>query len=183
MSSRRAARGLSLVELVVFIVVLGVAFAGMLVLYNQLTRASIDPLVRKQALALASSVMEEVQLRAFTFCDPDDPAVHTATVPGDCGTQEVIGVEGGETRATFDNVSDYHGLQMGAGTADPVTTAAGTTVDGTADYFVAVTVAQAGLAAINATESLLIAVTARHVPSGTAVTLQGYRTRYAPRSP
>ena len=173
MSSRRAARGLSLVELVVFIVVLGVASTGMLVLYNQLTRASVDPLVRKQALALASSVLEEIQLRAFTFCDPDDPAVHAANAPGDCATQEVIGVEAGETRATFDNVSDYHGLQMGSGTADPVTTAAGTTLDGTANYFVGVTVAPA----------LLIAVTARHVPSGTAVTLQGYRTRYAPRNP
>lgn len=183
MSTRRAARGLSLLELVVFIVVLGVAFAGMLVIYNQLTRASVDPLVRKQALALASSMLEEIQLRAFTFCDPGDAAVHTATAPGDCTTPEAIGVEGGETRVTFDNVSDYHGLQMGSGTADPITTAGGTTVDGTADYFVAVTVAQAALAPIGAAESLLVTVTARHVPSGATVALQGYRTRYAPRNP
>lgn len=183
MSSRRAARGLSLVELVVFIVVLGVAFAGMLVLYNQLTRASVDPLVRKQALAIASSLMEEIQLRAFTFCDPGDPAVHTATTPGDCTTPEAIGIEAGETRSTFDNVSDYHGFQMGSGTGDPITTAGGTAIDGTADYFVAVTVAETTLAPINATESLLITVTARHVPSGTSVALQGYRTRYAPRTP
>lgn len=181
--SRRRAAGLSLVELVVFIVVLGAAFTGMLVLYNQLTRASIDPLVRKQALAIASSVLEEIELRAFTFCDPDDPAVHTATIPGDCATPEVVGTEGGETRASFDNVSDYQGFQMGSGTGNPITTAGGTTIDGTADYFVGVTVAEAGLAPINAPESLLITVTARHVPSGATVELQGYRTRYAPRNP
>jgi MSHA pilin protein MshD len=182
MSSRRASRGLSLVEIVVFMVVVGVAFAGMLVLYNQLTRASIDPLVRKQTLAIASSMLEEVALRAFTFCDPDDPAVHTAATPGDCATPEIVGAEG-ETRATFDNVSDYHGFQMGSGTGNPITTAGGATVDGTADYFVGVTIAETALAPIAAAESLLVTVTARHVPSGATVTLQGYRTRYAPRNP
>ena len=35
-------RGLSLIEVVVFIVVLGIALAGMAVLYNQLTLASVD---------------------------------------------------------------------------------------------------------------------------------------------
>lgn len=182
MSSSRAQRGLSLVEVVVFIVVLGLGFAGILVLYHQLTRASVDPLVRKQALAVASSLLEEIQLRAFTYCDPDDPAVHTASLPGDCATPEGIGAEG-ETRATFDNVNDYHGFQMGSGTADPISTVAGVTVDGLADYHVASSVANTVLDTIGGGAALLVTVTATHVPSQTAVTLQGYRTRYAPNRP
>src|SRR6478735_7116648 len=67
--------GMSLIEVVVFIVVLGLALAGVMILYSQATRASADPLVRKQALAIASSLLEEIELRAFTLCDPDDPNV------------------------------------------------------------------------------------------------------------
>src|SRR3970040_826346 len=94
MSSSRQ-RGLSLIETVIFIVVLGIGIAGMAILYNQLTLASVDPLVRKQAVAIANSLMEEIQLRPFTFCDPDDPVVFTAASPAGCGTPEGGGADGG----------------------------------------------------------------------------------------
>src|SRR4051812_39097708 len=76
--------GLSLIEVVVFIVVLGIGFAAILTLYNSLTTASVDPMVRKQALAIASSLLEEIELRAFTYCDPDDANVYTATSSAGC---------------------------------------------------------------------------------------------------
>jgi MSHA pilin protein MshD len=178
--SRRRCAGFSLVEVVVFIVVLGLGIAAIAVLYNRLTLASVDPLVRKQALAIASSLMEEIQLRAFTTCDPDDANVFG---PGPCVVTEGPGPEAGETRTTFDNVNDYHGFQMGSGTGNPVTTAGGVTVDGMADYLVTASIAESALAPVAAADSLLVTVTATHVPSGTAVTLQGYRTRYAPNNP
>lgn len=119
MSSSRQ-RGLSLVEVVVFIVVLGIGLAGMAVVYNQLTLASVDPVVRKQAVAIANSLMEEIQLRPFTFCDPDDALVFTETSATGCtspanresGAPTPIGPDAGETRSgatMFDNVSDYNG--------------------------------------------------------------------------
>ncbi len=107
MSIRRRSTGFSLIEVVVFIVVLGIAFVGMLVLYNRVTSASVDPMVRKQALAIASSLLEEIELRAHTFCDPDDPNVYTATSTAGCTIIEAIGPEAGETRYSvprFDNV-------------------------------------------------------------------------------
>jgi len=193
MSSRRQ-RGLSLIEVVIFIVVLGVAFAGMLILYNQVTKASVDPMIRKQALALASSLLEEIELQAYTICDPDDPAVYTATVIGDCATGEVLGAEGAESRyssvARFDNVSDYNNFRMGSG--EPIADADIKTVDGTtigalANYHVAVTIAQIDSnelgAEIPTGEALRIRVVATHVPTGIQVVLQGYRARYAPKSP
>lgn len=193
MSSRRSSTGFSLIEVVVFIVVLGIAFVGMLLLYSSTTRASVDPLIRKQALALATSLLEEIELRAFTICDPDDPSVYTATTPppAGCTTFEVIGVEGGETRYAdprFDNVSDYHDFKMGSGQTDAdIKTADGTIIGALSNYSVTVTVAAIGAnelgASIPATEALSIIVIATHVPTGTSVSLQGYRTRYAPNSP
>jgi len=193
MSPRRSSAGFSLIEVVVFIVVLGIGIAGILVLFNQVTRASVDPMVRKQALAIASSLLEEIELHAFTYCDPDDPSVYTANSTADCDPTkiEVIGKEtfsppGTEDRysstAPFDNVNDYHGFSM----ADAnIKSADGTPISGLTGYSVSVSVANAGgdFSLADATDALRITVTALHVPTGTTVSLQGYRLRYAPKSP
>ena len=182
MCSRRQG-GFSLLEAVIFIVVLGIGIAGMAILYNQLTLASVDPLIRKQALAIANSVMEEIQLRAFTFCDPDDPQVFTATAPGDCGTQEGIGQEGGETRYAdprYDNVSDYAGFSM-AGIVD----VNGAPVAGLGGYSASVAIQNSGgdfPAGIPADAALRITVTVA-APANVSVVLQGYRLRYVPNAP
>lgn len=175
---------MSLIEVVVFIVVLGIGIAGTVVLFNQVTESSVDPVVRKQTLAIAASLLEEIELRPFTTCDPDDPNVFG---PGPCTTPEVIGPDG-ETRYAapgFDNVNDYHGFSMAAAN---IRGADGTFITGLGDYAVdPVTVQNAGgvapFAGIPADEVLLITVTARHMPTGVAVSLQGYRFRYAPNSP
>lgn len=202
-ATKRRSAGWSLIEVVVFIVVLGIGMAGMVVLFNQLTRASVDPMVRKQAVALASSLLEEIQLRAFTYCDPDEPAVYTATAAttAECGGVashvENPGPEnfgGTEDRYSatlpFDNVNDYNSFAMGSGQTDPnIRTADNNTIGALSNYSVTVTVAPiANAAELNGTivtlaDALLITVTATHVPTGTIVSLQGYRTRYAPNSP
>ncbi|MGH8637938.1 MAG: type IV pilus modification PilV family protein [Burkholderiales bacterium] len=182
MCSKRQ-RGLSLIETVIFIVVLGIGIAGLAILYNQLTLASVDPLIRKQAVAIASSLMEEIQLRPFTFCDPDDPLVYTAASPVACGTPEGIGDEG-ESRygpTFFDNVSDYHDFSM-LGSIQDISNA---TINGLTGYSAQVQIVAAGgdfPAAIPADEALRITVTVTG-PANTQVVLQGYRLRYAPNSP
>jgi MSHA pilin protein MshD len=183
--SARRERGISLIEAIVFIIVIGIGVAGIVTLYGQLTRASVDPVVRKQALAIATSLMEEIQLRGFTFCDPDDPAVYTASSPAGCATQEGIGPEGGETRygaTQFDNVSDYDGFAM-AGSIQDITNA---TITGLSGYSASVSVTQPTgteiLTSIPATEQLKIVVAVTG-PAGVTVSLQGYRTRYAPNTP
>jgi MSHA pilin protein MshD len=56
-------RGISLIELIMFIVIVSVGVAGILVVMNQVMRDSADPLLRKQALAIAESMLEEIQLQ------------------------------------------------------------------------------------------------------------------------
>jgi MSHA pilin protein MshD len=81
-------RGFTLIEVIIFIVVVGAGLAGILAVSTQSVGASADPMVRKQAMALADSILEEILQKAYT--DPD-------------------GVSGESTRETMDDVDDYNG--------------------------------------------------------------------------
>jgi MSHA pilin protein MshD len=76
---QQRARGSSLVELIMFIVIIGIAVAGVLGAMSLSTRASADPLIQKQALAIAEAYLEEVLAMPFTYCDPDDVDAASAT--------------------------------------------------------------------------------------------------------
>lgn len=181
--SRRRTCGATLVELIVFIVVIGAGLAGILAVMNLTNRASADPLIQKQALAIAEAYLEEVLAMPFTYCDPDDPAAADALNAAACTTAENIGAEGGETRAgtpPFDNVSDYSALPAGV-----PATLDGTVIGGLDAYQVSVAIVQHSLTdganAVPAAASLRVTVTVTG-PVGTSVMLDGYRTRYAPNA-
>ena len=185
---RRRQSGLSLIELIVFIVIVGIGVAGITATYNVVVRGSVDPMVRKQALAIAESLLLEIEQQAFTWCDPQDDNVTTAVNAAGCAVaannQSILAATLGELRGNnatpFDNVADYNGYAA----------AGSDIVGGNANAAYAVTVAitpvggPAGVApfvALPADAALRIAVTV--VGNGETVTLVGYRTRYAPNSP
>jgi MSHA pilin protein MshD len=175
------------VELVFFIVVVGIGVAGLLLVYTNTVRGSSDPLIRKQLLAVAEALLEEVELMPFTYCDPDDAHAATASSsavdpadPTKCAaTPEVLGAEG-ETRysaaAPYDNVSDYDGFSM-AGVRD-ITNAA---IGGLGSYSATVALSQGGLGVAAPADVLLITVTVTG-PGGDVIVLDGYRTRHAPNA-
>lgn len=185
--SGRHQAGLTLIELILFIVIVGVAVAGSLAVFNTATRASADPLVRKQMLAVAESLLEEAILQPFTFCDPNDANTAVATSPaigpGGCATiseDTALGPEG-EVRfgagatPVFDNVSDYHGLSM-TGT---ITNALNNPV--LSGYDASIAIADAGAAfGVTAGDALRIAVTVTR--GGESVTLTGFRLRHSPNA-
>jgi MSHA pilin protein MshD len=188
---RSAQAGTTLVELVVFIVVVSAAVAGVLLALNSATRGSADPMIRKQALAIAEALLEEVELMPFTYCDTDDAQVSTAQsatvgASGCTAAVEASGPEAGETRYSsatpFDNVNDYHGFTM-----SPVVDITQAGISGLASsYSASVTVAENSLGGIATPDadgqpnSLLITVTVTG-PANVSVVLQGYRAKYAPR--
>ncbi|MBB2486423.1 type II secretion system protein [Mitsuaria sp. WAJ17] len=176
----RPQAGLTLVELLVFIMVLGLALAGVLQVFAMATRASANPQAQRQALAIAESLLQEVQLQPFTFCDPDDAAATTAASAAGCATTaEALGPEAGETRYTapqFDNVNDYHGFSM-SGIVDITNSP----VAGLSGYSASVQIAPAALMTVPAGDALRITVQVSG-PGNTSVTLQGYRTRQAPNA-
>mgnify|MGYP000892646457 CR=1 FL=1 len=201
-NDRRRQRGLTIIELIVFIVVVSVGIAGIMSVFNLTVRHSADPLVRKQAIAIAEALMEEVALQPFTYCDPSDDHLTTATSAavgaglGQCATlAESIGPEAGETRYTdprFNSVNDYAGFDTNVtiGVPDGLTgihDLTGAQVTALAGYRAQVTVSNAGLAfnAVNGTayadgEVLRIDITVSR--GGDAVTLSSYRFRYAPNA-
>ncbi len=81
-------RGFTLIEVIIFIVVVGAGLAGILAVSTTSVKSSADPMVRKQSMALADSILEEILQKEYV--DPD-------------------GVSGETTRATMDDVDDYNG--------------------------------------------------------------------------
>jgi MSHA pilin protein MshD len=177
-------RGVTLVELIVFIVIVSTAVAGVLMTLDLSNRSSADPMIQKQALAVAEALLEEVQLQPFTYCDPDDANAATALDAAGCANDEnnpPLGPEAGETRTSsttpFDNVSDYNGYSVGPG----ITDLTGAAVVGLEAYTATVAVANQALAPVPASDALLITVTVTG-PANTTVVLHGYRVRYAPNA-
>lgn len=187
-------RGLSLVELVVAIMIISVSVTGVLMVFSNSVRNSADPLVRKQAVAIAESMLNEVLAQPYTYCDPQDAANQAATPPsstaactgGAAGSQDKGGgalgpqpSSEGRFNATdpFDNVADYHGYGTNGviyGMDDGTNRIAA--LDG---YSVSVTITRAGASFSLAADAALridVQVTGR----GETVTLTGYRFRYAP---
>lgn len=175
-------RGLTLVELLIFIVILGVAATAMLAVFGSLTRNSASLLPDKQAQAIAAGILEEVLAQPFSFCDPDDANAATATSPAGCASPTLrennLAPEAGEARggaSPFDNVNDYNGFGPAA-----VSFPDGSAVAGLPGYSVQVAVASAGaIAGVPAGETLRVTVTVTP-PNGAPVRLDGVRIRYAP---
>lgn len=166
-----------------FIVIIGIAVVSLLQVLGMGARSSPDPMRRKQALAIAEGMMEEVRLARFTFCDGNDPAAElpATTTPAGCSIPEGLGPEANNSRP-FDNVNDYGGVYAtdAAGNALPAGYAATVVITPT------VTLGPAGAqitsdATPNNMNVLLITVTVTYNGKDPLV-LDGYRLRYAPRS-
>ena len=196
----RRQRGVTLIELVMFIIVIGVAVAGLLLVYTNTVRYSADPVIRKQMLAIAEAMLEETVLMPFTFCDPDDADAASAAAAlvgaGNCAsTVEAIGPEPGEARYTaanpFDNVNDYGGFDTTTAVPAGIADISGTVIGSLTGYRAQVTTnvqplgpAGSTIAATDgngAPQVLLVTVTVT-APGGDSVSLSGYRTRYAPNA-
>jgi len=193
-------RGVSLVELIVFIAIISVGLAGILGVMNLTTKASAQPLPQKQALAIAEAYLEEVLAMPFTYCDPDDVNAGTAESTGAvnpadptrCATTlEAINAEGetrGSTTVPYDNVNDYNSFPSAApSTIDNP----GVTITDLGSYNVSVAVVTEALTAGGVTvtandantrpQSLRVTVTVTG-PGNVTVRLDGYRTRYSPNA-
>lgn len=148
-------RGVSLIELIMFIVIISIAISGILLVMNKVTGHSADTLVRKQALAIAESLLEEVELQDF-ISQSGTPATVTL----------------------LNRTTDYHIVKnYDTFAMTGITSINGATVAGLANYSASVAVSDSALGGIAAGSAVLITVTVSN-PQGPDVTLSGYRTAY-----
>ncbi|HET7306358.1 MAG TPA: prepilin-type N-terminal cleavage/methylation domain-containing protein [Gammaproteobacteria bacterium] len=142
--------GVTLIELIVAIVIIGIALVGVLLVLNRVISASGDPMVQQQAIAIGEAYIEEISGKPYA--DPD-------------------GSDTGETRATFDDVADYNRLPDNV-----VRDQTGTAMTGLGSYAVKVSVADSTL---NGAPAKLITVTVSHGDMANVV-LADYRLDLQP---
>ena len=148
--SQPRARGVTLVELIVSIVVIGVALAGVMVVIVRNTSASADPLIWHQTVIVGEAYLEEILTKNFT----------------------ADGVEA--SRDLYDDVMDYNGL-----TDSPPRDQNGTAIAALAGYSVNVQVATEVLNDITlASGNAVRAQVTVTMPTGGNVVVSGYRTNY-----
>ena len=188
--------GLSLIELMIAIMIISVSVAGVLMVFSHTVRGSADPMVRKQALAIAESMLNEVMAQPFTYCDPQDPANQATTAPastaactgGAAGSQDkgggALGPQPGtETRFNnadpLDNVGDYNGYTMASGIYSLDNGAA--PLAGLGAYSATVSVSRSG-ATFGLASDAVLRIVVQVSGQGESITLTGYRFRYAPNA-
>lgn len=147
---RRASqcRGFTLIELIVSIVVLAIAVAGVVAALSAIAVRSANAMVSEQANSIASAYLNEVLQKPFGAND------------GQVG------------RPNLDVVDDYAGL-TNVGVQDQT----GAAVAGLGQFTVSVSVTPTALGAVVAGESREVDVTVTH-PSGVTVVLSGFRTQH-----
>ena len=147
---RPCSRGFTLLEAIVAIVIISVGLAGVLSVFNVNVRNSADPVVRKQLMAIAEEMLEEIALRPYAGPTKESD-------PG-CG------------RSTFDDVSDYHLSPANS----QVCNVEGIAIAALSGYTLDVTVTDVSLEGVPAKR--IQVVVAR---GGDQVTLVTWRTGYA----
>lgn len=141
--------GFTLIELIIFIVVVGAALAGLLRVVNGVVQNSADPVVHKQSLAIAESLLEEILQK--DFANP-------------------VGGYAGVNRNQFDDVADYNGYATAGGIVDAV----GNPILGLGNYNITPAVAVVAIPNWNGIAALQVTVTV--TGPGGAMTLVGFRS-------
>ncbi len=118
-------RGFSLIEIVIFIVIVGVAVAGITVQFSQNVAHSADPLLRQKTLALANGIMDEIVRKRWDENSPIGGGC-VATGSGSCATGPAVSTPlgaDGESRADYDDIDDYDAITNQSPPQDPTGTA------------------------------------------------------------
>ena len=157
MLSHKTQQGVTLIETIVFIVVISIALVALVRVYAQSVSNSVDPVVRIRALELGQAQLDEILARKF------DESTPTGGIPA-CNSS-VAGApacSGLVTDTDFDDVADYDGASFGS-----------------SPYVISVTVAEAGteigLASDNMAKRVTIEVT---MPGGDSIFLAAYKANF-----
>lgn len=197
--------GVSLIELIIFIVVVGTALAGVTSMLNIGVTHSADPMIRKQMQTIAESLLDEIDQMPFSACDPVGNTNPSATSPTQCSpasSWQQLGypTAGVSPRSNFNNLGNYcSNAGPGAATCTALTLGSsstampdltGSTAGAPVGYWATITLTPEALWGISSssTAATAAAAAAMNVLRVTVVvhfgsdslTMETYRTRWSP---
>ena len=146
----RPARGFTLPEALLAIVVLGVGLAGVLLAFSTTMRRGADPMLRPQMQAIAEGMLEEIQLKPY--------AAAANAAPAGCA------------RDTFNDITDYNGYA-----STGICTVDGVAIPALAGFRVVVSVQAATLAGVASARRISVTSSLGQE----SLQLVGWRTDYA----
>lgn len=169
MRTRRAGRqgGVTLVELILAMVIVGVAVGGMLAAFNTTSKRSADPIVQKQLAVVAEGMMEEILLKPFDV-EPN------LAVPGRDGFTDV---------RDFDCYNLIVSASTGCADEKPIREGifdvSDNAIAALRRYTVGVRVLPVALTGVPVAQALRITVTVTNIDSGENFVLTGWRLDFA----
>ena len=189
----RFARGITLIEMVISISILAIALTGVTVMLGGSLSNSSDTLLEVRAVALGQAYLDEIIGKRFDENTRDSgipPCRNNAGSPRACSS--TLGPEAGESRASFDDVDDYNGLDEGLGASNAtLRDALGNVRTGFDNFRVTVAVraiavgageTEAGLAIANelddAQDAKLVSVTVSHRGLSQGIVFSAYKSNY-----
>ncbi|MBI3382499.1 MAG: hypothetical protein HY019_10885 [Aquabacterium sp.] len=196
---RKPQRGVSLIELIIFTLVVGTALAGVVSMLDIGVLHSADPMIRKQMQTIAEGLLDEIDQMPFSACDPVSNTNPTATTTAQCtpaGAYQQFGypTAGVSPRSNFNNLGNYCSnagpsagscslLTLGsASTAMPDLT--GSTTGAPVGYWATVALTPESLWGVtsNATAATMnvLRVTVTVYYGSESLRLDTYRTRWSP---
>ena len=142
-------RGMTFIEIVISMIIIGIALAGILSVMNLTTARSADPMIQHQALAIAEAYLEEILTKEYDASNC--PAGSGASRSTYCAIDHYASIDEGPTDQLDNPIVALASYQVRAGVDAP--------------------------GAINGVQMKRINVTVSH-PNGVNITLSGYRADY-----
>ncbi len=183
-------KGLTLIEMVLTILILAIALIVITGILSSGVGSSADITLEIRSAALAQSYLDEILAKRF------DELSHPRGIPpcrSNCTAFVDFGPDGVETRARFDDVDDYHGLDEGEGQANPLQDSTGAERTGYESFRVRVSVRYMDIGVSGTEENLaaalhdldenedakVITVTVNYLNSGTeGIAYSAYKTNF-----
>jgi MSHA pilin protein MshD len=187
-------RGLNLIELIITIVILAIALVGLTQIISSTVGNSADSTLEVRTVALAQAYLDEILGKRFderTRNSGVPPCRASAPPARQCTAELSFGPDGGETRARFDDVDDYHGLDEGDDPSDPLKDANGDEREGFENFRVQISVRYINVGVGGEEENLgtgsvlndefdakLITVTVSHRSQSEGVKFSAYKANF-----
>ncbi|MFT7415803.1 MAG: MSHA pilin protein MshD [Glaciecola sp.] len=110
--NRRVQRAFTLIELIVGMVIFAVAMVLVVTVLQPQVKKGIDPIWQVRAASLGQSLSNEILGKPFDQFSNRVGGMDRCNESVPCTTSSGLGPDGSENRGSFNDVDDYHGLDI-----------------------------------------------------------------------